>query len=34
MKSEMPFGTFLAAATFLTIIFGSQMTLWYSGLLL
>jgi prepilin signal peptidase PulO-like enzyme (type II secretory pathway) len=33
MKSEIPFGTFLAAATFLTIIYGSQITLWYSKFL-
>ena len=33
MSSEIPFGTFLAAATYVTIIHGEKILNWYFGLL-
>ncbi len=32
-KSELPFGTFLAAATVMVLLYGSEITKWYFGLL-
>ena len=32
MKTQIPFGTFLAAATYVTMLFGSEMLSWYLGL--
>ena len=31
-KSEIPFGTFLACATLVTVLFGEPLLAWYMGL--
>jgi leader peptidase (prepilin peptidase)/N-methyltransferase len=33
LKSELPFGPFLIAATFIALLFGSDISSWYQGLL-
>ncbi len=32
-KSELPFGTFLAASTVLVLLYGSEIITWYFGLI-